>query len=56
MKIKTDILSHIHKFTNENLENLYMVDGLFFFKADKEENRQHKTNSTTEYIHILEKR
>ncbi|MDU6659347.1 MAG: DNA adenine methylase [Capnocytophaga sp.] len=26
------------------------------FKADKEENRQHKTNSTTEYIHILEKR
>ena len=25
------------------------------FKADKEENRQHKANYTTEYIHILEK-
>lgn len=26
------------------------------FKADKEENRSHKANSTTEYLHILEKR
>lgn len=26
------------------------------FKADKEENRNHKANSTTEYLHILEKR
>ena len=25
------------------------------FKADKEENRTHKANTTTEYIHILEK-
>lgn len=25
------------------------------FKADKEENRNHKANSTTEYLHILEK-
>lgn len=25
------------------------------FKADKEENRYHKANSTTEYLHILEK-
>ena len=25
------------------------------FKADKEENRNHKANITTEYIHILEK-
>ena len=24
-------------------------------KADKEENRTHKANTTTEYIHILEK-
>jgi len=26
------------------------------FKADKTENRNHKTNQTTEYLHILEKR
>ncbi|MCB0456163.1 MAG: DNA adenine methylase [Flavobacteriaceae bacterium] len=26
------------------------------FKADKEENRNHKANSTTEYLHILEKK
>ncbi len=26
------------------------------FKADKEENRNHKANATTEYLHILEKR
>ncbi|GAB1430966.1 DNA adenine methylase [Ignavibacteria bacterium] len=26
------------------------------FKADKEESRNHKANSTTEYLHILEKR
>ncbi len=25
------------------------------FKADKEENRNHKADSTTEYLHILEK-
>jgi adenine-specific DNA-methyltransferase len=25
------------------------------FKADKEENRNHKANTTTEYLHILEK-
>ncbi|MDH8701970.1 adenine-specific DNA methylase [Dysgonomonadaceae bacterium PH5-43] len=25
------------------------------FKADKEKNRNHKANSTTEYLHILEK-
>jgi len=25
------------------------------FKADKEENRNHKSNSTIEYLHILEK-
>jgi len=48
VKIKTDILSHIHKFTNENLENLYMVDGLFFFKADKEE-----INMKLKYIYII---
>ena len=26
------------------------------FKADKTENRNHKANSTIEYLHILEKR
>ncbi len=26
------------------------------FKADKEENRNHKSNSTTEYLHVLEKK
>ena len=25
------------------------------FKADKEENRNHKANATIEYLHILEK-
>lgn len=25
------------------------------FRADKEENRKHKSDTTTEYIHILEK-
>jgi adenine-specific DNA-methyltransferase len=25
------------------------------FKADKEENRNHKANETIEYLHILEK-
>ena len=25
------------------------------FRADKEENRNHKASSTTEYLHILEK-
>lgn len=25
------------------------------FRADKEENRNHKANSTEEYLHILEK-
>ena len=26
------------------------------FKADKDENRNHKANSTKEYLHILEKK
>lgn len=48
---ETEIKSIMSKYGNYDL----VTTNYQRFKADKEENRNHKANSTTEYLHILEK-